>query len=229
MLDKPYQPVIESPVHKPTAAEKQFLHTYTAGAILPLTQASITAFLVFIGSFVVATFVFDAIDPLKPSVVFAVIAWIGTWMMRQKLWTTLASFEQWSGIDINNDGVIGSDEPQPKRDPIVIRIDDVSAGGHYQSNTHIFPDWLTDDQLATLANGLINLNRPFSRREWTVRSRLFSDGQYRELQSFLIKHGMIETSSDKSSNGGFVLTRAGRAAMEQLLPSPTEEFDTVME
>lgn len=218
MLDKPYQP---------TNAEKQFLHTYTAGAMLPLTQASITAALVFVGSFVVAYVVFDAVDPLKPSVVLAVIAWIGTWLTRQRLWINLASFERMTGIDINNDGIIGEAETTPKRDPIVVRVDDVKNGRYQSSSMYEFPNWLTDEQLSTLAHGLINLNRPFSRREWTTRLRLFSDNQYRELQSFMIKRGLIEPSTDRSSNGGFILSDAGRAVMSELTasPSPTEDAE----
>lgn len=216
MLDKPMLEVSKS--------EKQFLHTYTAGAMLPLTQASITAALVFVGSFVLAYFVFDALDPLKPSAILAVIAWIGTWLTRQNLWVHLATFERITGIDVNNDGVIGDPtSPQtPRRDPIVVRVDEVS-NGHYRSNTHEFPDWLTDDQLTQFANGVINLHRPVSRREWTVRSRLFSDNEYRDLQSFMVKHGMLEQSSDRSANGGFTLTPAGLAVMKQYAsPSPTE-------
>lgn len=217
MLDKPYQP---------TNAEKQFLHTYTAGAMLPLTQASITAALVFVGSFVVAYVVFDAVDPLKPSVVLAVIAWIGTWLTRQRLWINLASFERMTGIDINNDGIIGDAEQTPKRDPIVVRVDDVK-NGHYKSNTHKFPDWLTDEQLTALSNGLINLHRPFSRREWTTRARVFSDDQYRELQRIFIKYGMLQNSKN-----GFELSDIGKATMKQFaphLPSPTEDAEVVVE
>lgn len=221
MLDKPYQP---------TNTEKQFLHTYTAGAMLPLTQASITALLVFIGSFVVAYFVFDAIDPVKPALVLAVVAWIGTWLTRQRLWINLASFERMTGIDINNDGIIGEAEPTPKRDPIVIRIDEVSSKGSYQSSTHVFPEWLSDEQLTSLANGLINLHRPFSRRQWTEINRVFSDDDYRDLQSWMIKHGMIELSGSKP-NSGYKLSRTGLAAMKQYAPplSPTEDAEVVVE
>lgn len=220
--------MLDKPIH--TSAEKQFLHTYTAGAMLPLTQASITALLVFVGSLVIGYFVFDIIDPSKPAIILAVIAWIGTWLSRQRMWAYLATFERVTGIDINNDGVIGDAEDKPKRDPIIVRIDEVN-NGHYKSNTHEFPDWLTDEQLATLARGLINLNRPFSRREWTTRSRLFSDDQYRELQSFFIRHGLIEPSG-KTSRGGFELTNAGRAAMTEFAdvpPSPTEDAEVVAE
>ncbi len=213
-----------------TSAEKQFLHTYTAGAMLPLTQASITALLVFVGSLVIGYFVFDIIDPMKPAIILAVIAWIGTWLSRQRMWTYLATFERVTGLDINNDGVIGDVEDKPKRDPIIVRIDEVN-NGHYKSNTHEFPDWLTDAQLEELAHGLINLNRPFSRREWTTRSRLFSEPQYHELQSFFIRHGLIEASG-KTSHGGFELTNAGRAAMTEFAdvpPSPTEDAEMVVE
>jgi len=205
---------------KPAGIEKQFLHTFTAGALLPFTQATITALLIFTGTFVIAWIVFDMIDPVKPAIIFAVIAWVVTWLTRQRLWISLAMFERVTGIDLNQDGVIGDEQEPPQ--PTVIRIDDVKTNGHYQSNTYSLP--ASEEQLIRLAHGLINQGKSLSRREWTTRSNVFSDSEWRALQSEMIKCGLIELPNDRSRpNAGYELTRSGRALMDHYaaLSSPT--------
>ena len=207
------QPQLQ-PTH-PTYSDRQFLHTYLAGALLPLVQASITAVMVMLGS-VALLYLFNAIDLFKPTFILGVFTWIVTWLYLQRRWLNLTALERALNMDINGDGHIGQMAPKPET---VIRLDEVKDNGHYQSFTYKLP--ISDEQLIMLADGLINRHRPMSRREWTPKANGFSDDEYRELQSAMLKFGLLEPVG-----AGFDLTRPGRAMMRHyasLSPTPTVE------
>ena len=108
-------------------------------------------------------------------------------------------------------------KPEPKRETIV-RVDKISRDKTFQQSRYTFS--IADDKLMTFACGMVE-GKPISRRRWTVREPVFSDGEYRAFQSELIKWQLIEPGGN-----GFVLTEAGEDFFESYvdqnhLPSPT--------
>jgi hypothetical protein len=204
------------PTH-PTYSDRQFLHTYLAGALLPLLQATITAAMVMLGA-VVLLYYFDAIDLLKPAFVVGLLTWVGTWLYLQRRWLTLTA-ERALNWDINGDGHIGKPEPKPET---VVRVDKVKADGHYQSSRYKFS--VEDDQLLVFARGMME-GKPISRRRWSGPDKVFSDGEYRTFQTELIKWQLIEPGGN-----GYVLTEEGyeffEGYVQQHSPSPAPAVES---
>jgi hypothetical protein len=213
-----YQQVIPQPVQQapPSYSERQFLHTYLAGAFLPFLQASITAIMAGVLT-VIVCLKLRAVDILEPTLMVMAVVWAGAWLFLQRRWLNLTALERALNWDLNRDGYIGQ-APAPKSET-VIRLDDVKENGHFQSFTYKFP--VSEEQLIILADGVINRGRPLSRREWTPKVNGFSDDEYRDLQSTMLKHGLLEPRGT-----GFDLTRPGRAMMRYYARlSPTASID----
>jgi len=208
------------PVHQTpqqTYADRQFLHTFLAGALLPLVQASITAVMAGIGTLTLLYLV-NAIDLLKPVLIVASVVWVLTWLYLQRRWLNLTSLEMLTGSDLNNDHVIG--EPVKSVPQVVrIQIDQVEANGHIRQMK--FMDLpISQNELSVLANGLLN-GAPFSEREWTEIRRVFSSKEFRRLRSEMLKHDLLELRSDKDHRVGFDLTETGWALMRKFGSSQT--------
>jgi hypothetical protein len=207
-------------------AERQYLHTLIAGAWLPLLQASIFAAVIAIGVWVIAFFVFDAMDPHKPALVFFVLTW--GWMLGrlQRHWLNLTSVEQFFQADINGDGVIGEATPQATAAPaprrVVINLAQVSDKGAYQSNVINFPG--TDEQLNTFAQGLMN-GMSLSEKTWTPESKLYSIPEFRNLMTVMFANGLIEYISETDKRQGRRLTDKGTATMKEIATSPLPHPD----
>jgi hypothetical protein len=204
-------------------ADRQFLHTFLAGALLPLVQATITAVMAFIGTMTLL-YIFNAIDLLKPALITASVVWVLTWLYLQRRWLNLTAFERMTGIDINGDGQIG--KPAKNSEPLVIRLDQVGSNGHYRSQTMALD--VTTEQLRILAQGLLN-GDSFGERKWTGSGKPFSSRQFRNLRSVWLKRGLLEVVSDKDGRQGFDFTDEGWATLEKLagvIPEAIEEEDT---
>lgn len=212
-----FQNVTDKPSAPPapaTYADRQFLHTFLAGALLPLVQAVITAVMVGLGTMTLLL-LFDAVDVVKPTLVVAAIACVLSWLYLQRRWLTLTSLELLTGLDLNNDKQIG--EPV-KASPVVrIQIDQLTNNGHIQQ-TKMFDLPISEEKLRVLANGLLN-GVPFSEREWTTVRRLLSSQGFRDLRSQMLRRGLLEVKSDKDHRVGFHLTEHGWAVMRQFNPS----------
>ncbi len=209
----------QAPPVQPIYSDRQFLHTYLAGALLPLMQASITAAMVMLGAAAVLYY-FNAIDLIKPVFVVGVLTWVSTWLYLQRRWLNLTSLERALNFDIDGDGHIGRAERKPET---VVRIDKVTAERSFQSRRYTFS--ISDDQLLEFAQGMI-LGKPISRRRWAGPDKTFSDGEYRIFQSELIKWQLIE-----SGGNGFILTEEGEDFFEGYVeqhspPSPTPLEET---
>jgi hypothetical protein len=213
-------------------AERQYLHTLVAGAWLPLAQSTSIAAAVAIGTWVIAYFVFDAVDPHKPAIILFVITWVYTMFKLQRHWLNLTSIEQIFQKDFNGDGVIGEAIEQPKAEAkprrVVIQIDTVKENGNYQvgDSTDIINFPCSDDQLYTLAQGLLN-GMPFSEKTWTGNGKPFSIQEFRDLKIVMFKkrngdkEPLIEYVSEKDKRQGIRLTATGKKVMEQIATSPT--------
>src|SRR3970282_3014401 len=91
------------PIQQPSApnyADRPFLHTFLAGALLPLVQSTITAVMAGIGT-LTALYLFGAIDLLKPSLIITGIVWVLTWLYLQRRWLNLTSFDSFLVVDLN--------------------------------------------------------------------------------------------------------------------------------
>jgi len=202
-------------------AEREYLHSFTAGAALPFAQASIMGLVVFIVSWLIARMVFDAVDPHKSAILFGSGTWVWYLFKLFKHWLTLTAVETILQRDINGDGMIGDvEQPTVKNEARRVRIElEKIQDGHYQSNTIDFP--CDDEQLYTLAMGLMN-NIPFSERAWTGTGKPFSTNEFREIKVVMKKHALVEYVNDADVRQGMRLTAEGRALMEKIaLPSPT--------
>jgi hypothetical protein len=197
---------------EPAYSDRQFLHTYLAGALLPFLQASITAIMVGVLT-VIVLYKLRAIDIIEPTLIIMALSWAGTWLFLQRRWLTLTALERALQIDLNKDGHIGQ-ALQKKETTVWIR--DVTDQGHLSSNRVALP--IDEDDLIFFADGVINRGRPISRREWTPKANGFSDDEYSEFQSALLKYPIIQPWGS-----GFDMTRPGRALMKHyssLSPTP---------
>jgi hypothetical protein len=209
----PTAPVSHTQTNQPYS-DRSFLHTYLAGALLPLVQATITAFMAGIGTLALLYMV-DAIDYIKPILIVFALVWVLTWLYLQRRWVNLTALENMLKLDINGDGQIG--KPVEKVET-VIRLEEVKDNGHFQSHTYKLP--ITDDQLIRLADGLLHRGRTWARREWTPKANGFSDDEWRELQSAMLRFQLLEPMG-----AGFRLTRPGAAMIRyyaSLSPTQTE-------
>jgi hypothetical protein len=210
------------PVVTPPAAsyygEKEFLYRYLAGLLLPLGQATVTAAMAFIVTWVLF-YTFNAIDVWKPALIVFVITWAGTWVYLMWRWLNItAALERATGIDMNGDGVIGAERKKPSQ-PLVIRLDDV-RNGNYRSR-QIELD-VTEAQLEEFARGSLN-GTPFTERQWTGKGKPFSSGQdgtFRPFRKEWLRQGLVEVVSDKDNRQGFDFTDEGWAMLEKLAGSP---------
>lgn len=191
----------------PSYAERQFLHTFVAGAILPLAQAFITGVIVFV---VALTFALRAgvMDPFSWPITLGVVVFGGMWLGLQRRWLTLTNLERVLNVDLNQDHVIG--DPKP-REPVVIRIDKV-ANGHYQSNIVRLP--ATPEQLMALARGF-EMHRPFTEREWSGEGKEFSCEEFRELRREMLRRELIMRKSARGTKPGYMLTQDGIELMKK--------------
>lgn len=207
-------------------AERQYLHTLIAGAWLPLAQATIIAVVVAIGAWVIAFFVFDAIDPHKPAILLFAVTWVYYMLKLQRHWLSLTAVEQIIQRDLNGDGVIGAETEQPAAQitprRVVIQLDTVKEDGHYEvGDTSAWINLPCDDeQLYTLAQGLMN-GLPFSEKQWTGKGKPFASNEFRALRAEMQKQNLVEYVNDKDPRQGIRLTDAGRAVMEEYARSPT--------
>ena len=81
----------------------------------------------------------------------------------------------------------------------------------------------TEEQLVTLANGLIN-GMSFTERVWSGDGKLYSVPEFSELKTVLFAHGLIEYS-ENNKRQGIRLTEKGNLAMRELANSPTPPED----
>lgn len=213
-----YQAQTDQPVMAPARssyAERQFLHTFTAGVLLPLGQSAVTGVMIFIVTIVIGTLIFDWVDPLRYASTFGVIALVATYLYLQRRWLSLTALEEMFDVDLNGDQVIGQPEPQV----IKIQITEQKDNGHVQIHNIDLP--ASPQQLEAFAHGVLS-GAPLSEKFWTGSGRPFSSPQYRSLMTVMMARGLVEYVNEKDRRQGRQLTRAGRAVMKHYaVPSPT--------
>lgn len=200
-----YYPKYQPP--NPVQAQK-YLHTPEAGAVVPLLQASVTGLL--FGLIAVTLLIWQNVNDWP---VYAILVWLGstsvTWLSLQKHWMSLTTIERFTGIDINQDGVVGDVvETSPAH---VVRVDlrqDTDDG--YKVTKAELP--IDESALCVLAGGLMT-GRPLSEREWCGTGKPLSSLTYRNLIKHMVNRQLIEQVNPKDTRQGYKLTRVGKAAM----------------
>ena len=210
-------------------AERQYLHTLVAGAWLPLAQSTIVAIVVSIGTWVIAYFVFDAVDPHKPAILFFVITWVCMLIKLQLHWLSLTTVEKIFQQDFNGDGMIGDvEQPAERATPrrVVIQLDTVKENGRYQvgDKSDQLKFSCTPEQLQTFAAGILS-GIPIAEKKWTPLKdgKLFSGNKWRDLMGEMLAQKVIRYVSEGNSLDGFELTDIGKAVMKAYaspLPHP---------
>lgn len=208
-----------------TTSDRQYLHTFGAGVFLPLTQASITALVVTIATWVIVWMVFDLIDPHKPAFFLGIVVWVWQWTKLQRHWFSLTAIRN-AIHDLADDGRLNNSyqpEAEEEAQPEVIRIQLIKENGHIGETIDLPAD---RESLGVLARGLIN-GMPFSERFWTGRGKPFSTNTFRALKDAMMKRGLCEYISASDPRQGIQLTEDGRTVMKKFaLPhSPTEETE----
>lgn len=215
-LQRPPYPV------EPKAADsgygdKKFLHTYIAGALLPLLQAVITGF-VMMALTVTLLWLWDVVDILKPAITVGVVAAVVMWVVLQARWLNLTRLEHMLGVDLNRDGMIGGER---ELKTIRVQLDKVTERGHMQQWKQ-FDLPISHDQLIKLATGTLQ-GIPFSERKWTGPGQPFSSQQFRQLRSEAIKRELLVPVSGEDHRQGFAWTEDAMNFFEQVTKdSPTE-------
>lgn len=205
-------------------SERAYLHTMIAGAFLPFFQSLMLGLVVTIAVWLIAALVFDVLDPHKPAILCGVLAWATMLWRLLRHWINLTTIENFIGVDLNRDGVIGDDD-QPEAEeeaPQVIRVQLVKDNGHVSDMIDLPA---SRDQLSALANGLHN-GLPFSEKFWTGKGKPFSTNQFRNLRDVMMKRELAEYVNDEDPRAGIRLTEAGAAVLETFRPhSPTPESE----
>lgn len=193
---------------------KQYLHTYQTGLLLPLAQSSITGLIASTILSMIAWWVGEQFGEVNLSdmlylwAITALIITFVTWAFMLWRWHILTGpFERILQRDLNGDGVIGDPSPpQPYR--LWIRENP-------QTQTQmILP--CTQDQVTTMAQ-LVTNGVPFTEANFTGRNRPFSQNQFREIRIALVKSGMIVQRNSKTEKQGFDWTERGLAWIDHVL------------
>ena len=211
------------PIQRESPKGRQHLHTMEAGAWLPFVQASLTGIILGV-VILVCAFTWRWQDPWSWGAIIGALSWGITWMALQRHWFSLTALEEVTGLDLNRDGVIGENQGagpaplQPEDNPriIQVRLNETRSNGHLVAQRR-YEIHASDKQMAALAKGLIEDNRPFTVREWCGDGRPFSGVQFSRLRAEMMRAELLEMKSDKASQRGFVLTPAGEDFLTEFL------------
>lgn len=214
------QKPMDVPIVQPAQESRQYLHTRTAGVEVPLLQSAALGGMTFVFVTVIGL-VFYWIDPWKPASVIGMAVAFAWMFFSLTRWTSLTKPEQPQVL------VRSVDHDENPSTPEVIRIqfDRVDNGRYKQTSLFDLPAGISRSQMRELAVGLLEAKRPWSIREWAGAGKTFSDPKWRELQSVMLRHQLLEPKSERGSQRGFQLTEEGVRTMESFLavPSPTNE------
>jgi hypothetical protein len=195
----------------PAYSDRQFLHTQTAGVVLPLLQAMITSSLLAFGVLVLSL-VFDWSGGWKAALVIFGVMPFFSWLFLQRRWLVLTA-ERVMQRDLNGDGVI---EKPSRAEPRIVKVqvNHVREGGSLQVDLINLP--CTESQLRKLAEGMLN-GVPFAEKAWTGDGKPFSIRELHILKTVMLSRELLKPRSDKDARQGYELTEAGEAVMQGVM------------
>jgi len=194
-------------------SDRQFLHTQTAGVVVPLQQAFITSGLLAL-AVLILSLVFGWREGWKAALaVFGVMPLVA-WLYLQRRWLVLTT-EKILQHDFDGGG-IGKSPTGPNMEARVVKVqvNHIKEGGHLQVDLISLP--CTDTQLRALADGLLK-GVPFTEGAWKGQGKPFSEAEFRVLRTVMLQRGLLKMRSDKDQRQGFELTEEGRAVMEGVI------------
>ena len=201
---------------------RSYLHTTTAGGVLPFIQASLTGLI--LGVVVLAlALLWRWRNPGGWGLGVGLATWAAAWLFLQWHWYTqtrpagLLSLPRERGSD---------PQPEAPAREIRIRVSEVRPGGHYHESVYPLPADLP--QLQALAQGLTQ-GRPFSEREWTGSGKPFSVAGFKALRSEMIKRGLICLANDKDVRQGYQLTPEGWKMVNGLVEGSPQNTQGTLE
>jgi hypothetical protein len=199
-------------------AAQEYLHTPRAGTIVPILQSIISGLLVGIPVWVMAAWA-GIMDAWMFGAVTFFLVTGGAWALLLRHWYSLTSLEQMTGLDLNRDGKIGAGKPQVHE--VRIRMSG-EKDGHFRETISNLP--ASPEQMQKLAEGILgNPPVPFTVRQWCGDKKPFSDSQFVELRTALLKartfdnEPLLVASSDKGARRGFEFTQQGLEVLQGFL------------
>jgi hypothetical protein len=178
---------------------------------IPFLQAAISAILAGIAAGVITALLGWQWWKIAGAVT-AVVA-LYSWLSFRSRWAYVA--EKVLGIDIDQDGYIGS--PPPEALPPV-RVELLQNEGR-QADFIDLP--ATPDQLQALADGL-QTGRQFALTSFAGQGKPFTRPEFEQLRAELIRRGLAAWRNQNHPGQGCELTKSGRAVMRRFCSEATQ-------
>ena len=207
-MNKLYQVMDQPAAAMPTDDNRQFLHTSQAGVVVPLLQSVVIGLMVFVFVLMIG---WNWLDPWKVSALAGMAASIGWFIFSMKRWTELTRpMIRISSVDDDNNPAT--------QNVIRVQLDRVTDTGHYQQ-TSIFdlPQGVTEQMMADLANGILNMHRPFTEGEWCGTGKTFSMPKFRQLRTLLENRKLTEPVNEKDKRQGIRFNSDGEQFLQGFL------------
>lgn len=185
-----------------------------AGAVIPFLQALITG--IFAALIVLAVAIKLGLSDLWFwPMIGGLMAAVWVWSQALRHWWSLTSLERMTGLDINNDGVIGE---QMQDATLKVHIQEHDDAGNLRAETRAE---LPRHKMSLIADQVINNQVSFSVRELVERRHLLSRAEFEQIRDEMMARGMLVQVNPEYPKLGYSLTRAGMAVMRNILtPSP---------
>ncbi len=207
----------------PALSDGAYLYEKHATIWTPFVRALITGVLVAIPTmyalnhYEVADWLFYGV--MSGFVVALIVWWLGM-QLWERQWAKIISLaEHVTNVDINQDGQIGTETNHR------VNVDLRTVDNSQDITTRASFD-VDDDRMATFCEAVLS-GRSMSLPEWTGAGNLFSRREYEAMISEMLERGIIRQRNPKSPAQGYVMTRAGQAAMKVLAghsPTPSNGF-----
>jgi hypothetical protein len=172
-----------------------------AGAILPLLQSLITAFLVGLAAgnlAALASLPAAGRVGLAAGALAAALYWLASLVTWRRV--ELLACEPWNPAP--------APEPEPVWEPAPpVRIEVLEGRA-----THLIDLPASEDQLIDLATGLLS-GQSLSEAAWTGGGRPFTRAEFANLRAELMRRGLAAWNNPKTPARGAALTAPGRAVM----------------
>lgn len=142
---------------------------------------------------------------------FSVAWW--KWEVKQNKYDGLLyRVEEWTGMDLNGDEIIGEPEAQPSS---VVQVETVDPGGRPRQIAEFEIDL---PRFQVLARLIVEDEKSFSER--TALEAGFSREEWVKLREEFIKHGWVTWKHPREPKQGLLLRKQGSSVLKKVLTSP---------
>lgn len=221
-----YDYVAQSPAASPEIAigsarsysEKQFLHSWVAGALLPLMQAFISMIVAMILT-AATIYLFDGWQYGKPMIGVGVFTFVTYWILAQMRWWKLTAEKLASSSQVQTQPAAA---PPPRS--VRVEIREVTEQGHVTAGKYIdFTGFADEQEVFLFAKGVTIEKRGLGERLWTPKkTNVFAVNKYRAFRQECVKRGLIEPAKNAD---GFQLTRVGETVFKRVYEELKGEYE----